>query len=135
MTPAYDAYEAIGRLLTGYFDGLYNSDAELLERVFHPRAHYVTATGGELLHRTREEYLPIVRERPSPAGRGEQRADKILSIEFAGPVTAFARVECAIGDKAFIDLLTLIFIDGRWQIISKVFHSELRAAAWVEPRS
>lgn len=127
MTPTYESYEAVGRVLTGYFDGLYNSDADLLEKVFHPQAHYVSATGGQLLYRTMEVYLPIVRERPSPSSLGERRADRILSIEFAGPVTAFARVECAIGAKAFIDLLTLISIDGRWQIISKVFHSDVHA--------
>lgn len=128
-TQPFEAYDAVGRVLTGYLDGLYESDADLLETLFHPRAHYVSATGGELLYRTMEEYLPVVRRRPSPSSRGERRADRILSIQFAGPVTAFARVECAIGAKAFIDLLTLIFTDGRWQIISKVFHSDARTDA------
>jgi Putative lumazine-binding len=40
-------------------------------------------------------------------------------------VTAVARVECAIGAKRFTDILSLIRLDGRWQIISKVFHFEL----------
>jgi len=31
-----------------------------------------------------------------------------------------------LGPKFFTDLLTLIFVDGRWQIISKVFHFDLR---------
>jgi hypothetical protein len=29
--------------------------------------------------------------------------------------------------KHFTDLLTLVHVDGRWQIISKVFHYELEA--------
>ncbi len=37
-------------------------------------------------------------------------------------MTPFARVECAIGAKLFNDFLTLVFVDGRWQIISTVFH-------------
>lgn len=40
-------------------------------------------------------------------------------------MTALARVECAIGPKFFTDLLTFIKLDGRWQIIAKVFHYEL----------
>lgn len=36
-----------------------------------------------------------------------------------------ARVECSIKPKHFNDLLTLIKVDGHWQIISKVFHYEL----------
>ena len=62
---------------------------------------------------TMGEYFPVVDRRPSPASRGEARRDRIVSIEFAGPVTAFARVECAIGPKFFTDLLTLIRVDGR----------------------
>jgi 4-oxalocrotonate tautomerase len=124
-----NAYAEIAAVLSTYFDGLYHSDTKRLRSVFHPRAQYVCATDGTLTYRTMEEYFPIVDERPSPASRGEARADSIVSIEFAGPVTAFARVNCAIGPKYFTDLLTLIRLDGRWQIISKVFHFELEAAA------
>jgi hypothetical protein len=126
-----DRYAAVVAVLQTYFDGLYHSDTGRLGQVFHPRAHYVTATEGATdgpgpLLLTMEEYFPIVAARPSPAGRGEARHDRIVSLEFAGPVTAFARVECAIGPKFFTDFLTLIRTDGRWQIIAKVFHYELR---------
>jgi len=119
-------YAEVAAMLGDYFDGLHHSDTARLAKVFHPRAHYVCATEGTLTHLTMGEYFPIVDRRPSPASRNEQRADRIVSIEFAGPVTAVARVECMIGPKSFTDLLSLIFIDGRWQIISKVFHFDLR---------
>lgn len=126
-----ERYGAVVETLATYFDGLHHSDTERLGRVFHPLAHYVTATeaateGKGPLQLTMEQYFPIVAARPSPASRGEARQDRIISLEFAGPVTAFARVECSIGPKFFTDLLTLIFVDGRWQIISKVFHFDLR---------
>jgi len=121
-----EGYAAVVATLSTYFDGLYHSDTGRLERVFHPLAHYVTATEGGPLYLTMEQYFPMVDKRPSPASRNEARSDRILSVEFAGPVTAFARVECSIGPKFFTDLLTLIFVDGRWQIISKVFHFDLR---------
>jgi hypothetical protein len=113
-------------VLSEYFDGLYHSDTKRLRCVFHPRAQYVCATGGDLICLTMEEYFPVVDNRPSPASRAEPRADRIVSIEFAGPQTAFARVQCAIGPKHFTDLLSFIHVDGRWQIISKVFHFDLR---------
>lgn len=125
-----ERYAAVVEALSIYFDGLYHSDTERLAKVFHPHALYVTTTegatanGGPLVL-TMAEYFPVVDRRPSPASRGEARQDRIVSIEFAGPVTAFARVECAIAPKVFTDLLTLIFVDGRWQIIAKVFHYEL----------
>ena len=123
------AHAEIADLLQQYFDGLYHSDTKRLRAVFHPRASYVCATDGTLTHLTMDEYFPVVDKRPSPASRSEPRADRIVSIELAGPVTAFARVNCAIGPKHFTDLLTLIHIDGRWQIISKVFHFDLREGA------
>lgn len=113
---------ALERVLQDYFDGLHHSDTARLARVFHPRALYATATDGRLTALTMDEYFPVVDRRPSPASRGDARADRIVSIEFAGPVTAWARVECQILPKRFADLLTLIKLDGRWQVIAKVFH-------------
>ena len=119
--PPFDAVAAVLRI---YFDGLYASDTRLLRQVFHPKAVYACATDGALLTLDMAAYFPLVDRRPSPASRGDIRRDRILSIEFAGPVTALARVECAIPPKWFTDLLTLVKVDGRWQIIAKVFHHE-----------
>ncbi|MGC1428691.1 MAG: nuclear transport factor 2 family protein [Albidovulum sp.] len=119
-------FPAVTAVLGEYFDGLYHSDTTRLARVFHPRAQYVSMTEGALLYRTMAEYFPIVDARPAPAARGEARADQIVEIAFAGPATATARVNCAIGERYFTDCLTLILDEGRWQIISKVFHYEIR---------
>lgn len=119
-------YDDVTKVLSVYFDGLYHSDTKRLATVFHPKAQYVCATGGTLVHLTMDEYFPVVDKRPAPASRNEPRADEIVSIEFAGPVTAVAKVHCAIAERYFTDMLTLIHIDGRWQIIAKVFHYDLR---------
>ena len=121
-------FAAVVEVLQHYFDGLYRSDTRILRQVFHPKALYATATDGTLLELDMDRYFPIVDGRPSPASRGEERADRILSIEFAGPVTALAKVQCAIGEKAFTDLLSLVYVAGRWQIIAKVFHYDLKPA-------
>jgi Putative lumazine-binding len=110
--------------LQEYFDGLHHGDTERLRRVFHPQAIYASASDGELVHRTMEEYFPIVDVRPSPASLWETRRDRVVFIEPVGPVTAVARVECSIGPKRFDDVLTLVRIEDRWQIIAKVFHYE-----------
>jgi 4-oxalocrotonate tautomerase len=104
---------------------LYHSDTNRLRSVFHPKAVYASATEGALVHHTMDEYFPIVDARPSPASRYEPRRDRVVSIEQVGPVSAVARVECAIGPKRFDDVLTLVRLDDRWQIIAKVFHYEL----------
>lgn len=122
-----DAYAAVAAVLNDYFDGLYYSDDAKLATVFHADARYVCATETPLINLSMAEYLPIVAKRESPASRQEKRRDRILSVEFGGPAMAFARVECAIGPKFFTDFLTLIRVDGRWQIIAKVFHYDLQA--------
>ena len=129
MMPPFNAVTAV---LNDYFDGLYGSDTQLLRRVFHPAALYACASDGKLLTLTMKEYFPIVDQRQSPASRHEVRRDEIISLEFAGPVSAFARVKCAIGPKHFTDFLTLLYLDDRWQIISKVFHYDLVSAASTE---
>ncbi|MFM9889407.1 MAG: nuclear transport factor 2 family protein [Rickettsiales bacterium] len=123
---ASNDFHAVAAVLNQYFDGLYHSDVGLLQQVFHPKAQYSCATDGTLLHLHMDEYFQVVAKRESPASRNEQRADRIISIEFAGPVTAFAKVQCAIGIKFFTDFLTLICVADRWQIIAKVFHYDLR---------
>jgi Putative lumazine-binding len=123
--PQVEVVAEVAEVLLTYLDGLHHGDTARLRRVFHPEARYTTATDGTLLTLSMAEYLPIVDARPAPAGTGEPRRDRIVSIELAGPVTAVARVECAIAPRRFVDILTLVQVDGRWQIVSKVFHYEI----------
>lgn len=124
MTTRSD-FADVAAVLGDYFAGLHHSDTALLKRAFHPEAHYFCATTGTLQHLDMARYFPIVDNRPSPASQGHPPVDRILAIEFAGPVTAFVKAECAIPPRFFTDFLTLVKLEGRWQIISKVFHYEL----------
>ncbi|MEM6435248.1 MAG: nuclear transport factor 2 family protein [Cyanobacteria bacterium P01_D01_bin.115] len=115
-------YSAIVEVLKAYYDGLYRCDSSLLAQVFHPSAQYFTASSGELLHLDMSTYFPIVEQRISPESLGEAYGFSIDSIEFVGDVTAIAHMSSSLFSKDFIDCLALIKIDGKWQIISKVFH-------------
>lgn len=115
-------FAGVAAVLGLYFDGLHFSDTARLAQVFHPKAQYVCVTDGTLLYRDMAEYYPVVAARVSPASKGEARRDEIVSVEFAGPATARATLHCAMGDRFFTDFLTLIKLDGRWQVMSKVFH-------------
>jgi 4-oxalocrotonate tautomerase len=127
------AFDEVVMVLGRYFDGLHHGNAALLAEVFHPEAHYYTATEGRLLHLAMPEYFDIVRQRPSPASQGHARTDRIDSIEFAGPVTALARVACSVPPRYFTDLLTLVKLDGRWRIVAKVFEFVLKEDAKAAP--
>jgi Putative lumazine-binding len=123
MSPA--DFTAIHSVLQLYVDGLYHSDTRRLAQVFHPQALYATAVGDQPIFWRMGEYFPVVDARPAPAASGQARTDRVLSIELIGPVTALAKLQCSIGPKHFTDLLTLIHVDGRWQVISKVFHYDV----------
>lgn len=115
-------YGDVVAVLNDYFDGLRHSDTQRLRRVFHEQAVYATASHGQPLVLRMAEYLPIVDARPSPASKGEVGTDEIVSIEFVGPATALAKLRCSIQPRSFLDVLTLIHVDGRWQVMAKVFH-------------
>lgn len=130
-------YLAVVEVLKDYYDALYRCDTALLAKVFHASAQYFTASGGELLHLDMNAYFPIVEKRISPKDLGEACGFSINSIEFVGDVTAIAHMRSSMFSKDYTDLLALIKIDDKWQIISKVFHytpqSERRSEKSLSP--
>lgn len=117
--------QEITQLLSEYFDALYNGDVETFARIFHPDARLYSANEAEFLILDVPQYLKRVAGRPSPAARGDRRADEILSVAIAGPATAHARVRELFLPRRFTDELTLLRHRGRWQIISKVWDFEV----------
>ena len=123
------AYAEIAEALESYFAGFYEGDVEKLQQVFHSSAHLYAAIEGPLSDRDMEQVYEGVRGRQSSATRGLERFDRILSIDQSGPEAAIARVQIALGDQLYTDFLNLLKLDGRWQIISKVYTGEPRPAA------
>ena len=122
-------YNEIAEALRHYFDGFYEGDTGKLRRIFHPNAHLYSAADGPLADDDMETVYARVAGRASPASRGEARLDRILSIDKSGPESAFVKLQIAIGPKLYTDYLSLLRIDGRWQIISKTYTHQLLAQA------
>ncbi|MEJ5138465.1 MULTISPECIES: nuclear transport factor 2 family protein [Acinetobacter] len=117
--------EDIQQLIQLYFDGLYNCDIAKLQQIFHAKACYVSAVESPLVILTMSEYFAIVEKRISPSSLKQVRKDKICSIQILSETTAVVSLECVIEPKYFYDVLTLVFNENRWWIISKVFHYKL----------
>jgi hypothetical protein len=114
----------IEKTLRVYFDGLYEGDTGKLGEAFHPLAHlYSVAADGAAADMPRAAWFAAVESRPSGKSAGVERRDRILSIDFNGPAAAFAKVECQLPPRYFTDYLTLLKVDGRWQVIAKAFHT------------
>ncbi|MBN9450926.1 MAG: nuclear transport factor 2 family protein [Bosea sp.] len=109
--------KAVEATVRTYLDGLYEGDAEKLAHVFHPTSALTTV---------REENA--VRNRPSPQAAGMQRDDHILTIDLVGPTLALVKVKCQMPPRYFTDLLSLLKIESRWQIVQKVFMTETLGA-------
>ena len=114
----------VERVLQTYFDGLYEGDTGKLGHAFHPMSHlYSVGQDGKAADFPRADWFKMVEGRKSAKANGSERRDRIVSIDFSGPGTAFAKVECQIPPRYFTDYLTLVKADGRWQVISKTFHT------------
>ncbi len=115
------SYAEIVEVLQDYFDGFYASDVAKLKGVFHPNCHLLSATDGPLADDDMDAVYARVARRTPPAADNQKRLDRVLSIDKSGPEAALAKVQIAIGPKLFTDYLNLLRIDGRWQIISKIY--------------
>ncbi len=115
------SYTEIAEVLQDYFDGFYASDVKKLKGVFHPNCHLMSATAGPLADDDMETVYARVTGRTPPAAENQKRLDAVLSIDKSGPEAALAKVQIAIGPKLFTDYLNILRIDGRWQIVSKIY--------------
>ncbi len=112
---------AIEAMLADYFDAMHTQEMEKFDRVFHTNVVLYSAQTGELNRRPYDVYRDAVVNRESPQSKGEARNDKILMIDEISDTAALAKVQLEMFGGVMQDYLTLIHIDGRWQIISKIW--------------
>ena len=117
---------AIEAVIKTYLDGLYEGNADKLANAFHPTSALAQTQEGKIVVTPRDAWLDAVRKRPSPQSQNLPRHDEILSIDIAGPTMAFVKLRCAIPPRFFTDQLSLLKIDGQWQVAQKVFQTEVR---------
>lgn len=112
---------AIEAMLSDYFDAMHTQDMEKFDRVFHKDVVLYSAQTGELNIRPYVIYREAVVNRESPESKGEARNEKILMIDEISDTAALAKVQLEMFGGVMQDYLSLIQIDGRWQIISKIW--------------
>jgi hypothetical protein len=122
-----DDLRNIEGVIQSYLDGLYEGDTEKITIAFHPTSALTSVSNdGKLEITPRDAWLDRVRTRPSPKKQGLPRHDQVLSIDLVSPTMAYVKLKCAIPPRFFTDQLSLLKIEGRWQIAQKVFMTELR---------
>lgn len=113
--------DAIEAMLADYFDAMHTQDMVKFDRVFHKDVVLYSAQTGELNIRPYVIYREAVVNRESPESKGEKRDEKILMIDEISNTAALAKVQLEMFGGVMQDYLSLIHIDGRWQIISKIW--------------
>ena len=113
------SYAAIVEVVRDYVEGLLKCDAAKIRRAMHQSACEIGHYDGELLWQNRETMIAMMEEMalepdPNPVWR-------IHSISVDGDV-AIVRVEDDWAGSNYLDVLTLLHHDGRWVIVSKVYH-------------
>ena len=122
----YNDLRAIEAVTWTYLNGLYEGDVAKLEHAFHPTSALTTALDdGTIKIVPRDEWLKAVRERPSPKAAGMVRGDHILTIDLVGPTLALVKVKCQMPPRYFTDLLSFLKVESKWQIVQKVFMTEM----------
>jgi hypothetical protein len=104
-----------------YFDALYDGDADRIASVFLPSSALTQSMDNRLLITPRNEWLEIIRNRPSPKSQGMERDDHILAIDLISDTLAMVKVKCQMPPRYFTDVLNFVKLNGSWQIAQKVF--------------
>ncbi|HCD27812.1 MAG TPA: hypothetical protein DER02_09840 [Gammaproteobacteria bacterium] len=116
--------QQIQQLVQRYFDSMYESSEALVREVFHENAKITGYMGKNLMQQSVADFSTFVgSQQPSAKAKDEPILLETLSVEIAGD-TAVARVRDGYLGLTFLDTLSLLRVDGRWQIYNKLFHVE-----------
>ncbi|SCB20560.1 nuclear transport factor 2 family protein [Rhizobium multihospitium] len=108
-----------------YFDAAYTMDADKFATIFDPAALVTRrGDGNSVVVTPIAAWLDAVRKLTSPQDAGSLRTDQILSIAITRDM-ALLKLRLRIPPREVTDLLSCFHLDGRWQIVQKVFAAEI----------
>lgn len=126
MPPAENINELVALTKT-YFDAVYAMDADGFATIFDPAASVTRrGDGNSVVVTPVAAWLDMVRSLRSPQDAGSVRADQILSIAVTRDM-ALLKLRVRIPPREMTDLLSCFYLNGRWQIVQKVFAAETLA--------
>jgi hypothetical protein len=123
-----DADPAIQQFIQDYFDVMHFQDIDLFDRVFHAECVLYSAQTGVLNIRPYSIYREAVMNRQSPAELGNARDDRVLMFDQVSPTLAIVKPQLQMFGGVMQDYLNLVFLDGQWWIISKLWEKVADAA-------
>jgi hypothetical protein len=116
-----EADPAIKKLLADYFEVMHHQDMAVFDKVFHKNCALYSTQTGELSLRPYDVYREVVANRESPASLGNARRDKVLMFDQVSPTLALVKVQLEMFGGVMQDYLNIVFIDGQWWILAKMW--------------
>ncbi len=104
-----------------YFRAQATGDASHIRPVFHGVSHLFFIRNGQFTAWTADQYMNMFKGQP-PANEAE-RERRIVMVDVAG-TAAVVKVELDYPHALYTDYLSLLRIDGAWQVVNKTFHVE-----------
>lgn len=108
--------DAIKICINNYLEGITKGDTARLNRAFHPTAvlKTINSNSGKIQEFPVRNFIA-----KAPVG-GLPATPRILNYSYAG-ISASAAVELAAAEYKYIDLLSMLKINGEWRIVARVF--------------
>ncbi|OOE80605.1 hypothetical protein BZG73_14395 [Salinivibrio siamensis] len=116
MTQESGAFLTVLDVVQQYFEGLHHADTQKLARIFDPQIVLISPG----IRRTRDQWLQLVRTRPTPRDAGYPFAYQVLAIEVMGN-QAMVKVSCPLLDQHYLDYLGLVRENNQWTVVSKMY--------------
>ncbi|MEO0734692.1 MAG: nuclear transport factor 2 family protein [Bacteroidota bacterium] len=117
LTAQDSDYALVEQTVRYYLDGGTNNDFATLKKAFHPEAMMQYMSGDNF---TKVNALEFFGSRMKP-GPKSNRKTRVVHIDVSGNA-ATAKLEIDYPTFTFVDYMTLLKTDGKWQIVSKVFY-------------
>jgi protease I len=111
--------DQITTTLNYYLEGGTNNDYATLAKAFHPEA-MMQSVGGN--GHQNVNVLEFFKKGMKPGPR-QNRTTRIVSVDVQGNA-AQAKLTITYEGFRFIDYMTLLKVDGKWLIVSKVYYKE-----------
>lgn len=122
--PEAGDFSGVLSALRSYFDGFYNSDADLLSKAFHASAHLYSVEKGGPRSLAIASYLDMVRTR-KPI-EISNRLEEVRSLSFIDHNLAIAQVIVENAASYFEDTLIFAKDAATWKTLSKTYVTRLK---------
>ncbi len=117
LVPPSADEDAVRETIQAYFDGYTAGDTEMLSKAFHPDSHVKFLMRGQYSNWNRDDFFGIFDE-----NWNHEITSEIYDIDITGTAACAKVAVTLVGKVKWTDYISLLKIDGTWQIVHKISH-------------